>query len=207
MGFQRCLKMNSIEIYLIRHGKTPSNEKRLYCGATDVSLSDNGIKEIKALKIEIEYPVCDVYYTSGAKRANETFELIYENSSYEILSDFFEYNFGDFEMKSYDMLKENEDYIKWISDNSGKIACPNGESKAQYNKRIENAFITLVKEGIKENKKRIFLLSHGGTIGTILEKFYDDSKSFYEYQPSNGRGYKVIVEVSDKVRITEFENI
>ena len=28
--------MNNIEVFLIRHGKTIANEKRLYCGKTDI---------------------------------------------------------------------------------------------------------------------------------------------------------------------------
>ena len=29
-----------MKIYLIRHGKTEANERRLYCGSTDIALSD-----------------------------------------------------------------------------------------------------------------------------------------------------------------------
>ena len=42
--------MNKIEIILIRHGKTIANEKRLYCGKTDLSLSNSGVVELKKLK-------------------------------------------------------------------------------------------------------------------------------------------------------------
>ena len=34
-------------IYLIRHGKTEANERHLYCGSTDLPLSDAGIAEQK----------------------------------------------------------------------------------------------------------------------------------------------------------------
>lgn len=35
-----------MKLILIRHGKTEANEKHLYCGSTDVSLSESGIKEL-----------------------------------------------------------------------------------------------------------------------------------------------------------------
>ena len=33
-------------IYLIRHGRTEANEKWLYCGSTDLSLSEKGREEL-----------------------------------------------------------------------------------------------------------------------------------------------------------------
>ncbi len=128
--------MYKLEVYLIRHGKTTCNEKKLYCGVSDIHLSIDGKRELlefKALsdsnKLEqldistskFKYPKCEKYYTSGAKRANETFEILYPKIEYEVINEFFEYNFGDFEMKSYDMLKENQTYINWIMDKEGKV--------------------------------------------------------------------------------------
>ena len=36
-------------VYLIRHGKTEANEKRLYCGRTDLPLSEQGREEVRGL--------------------------------------------------------------------------------------------------------------------------------------------------------------
>ena len=36
-------------VYLIRHGKTEANEKRLYCGSTDLPLSEKGREELNRL--------------------------------------------------------------------------------------------------------------------------------------------------------------
>lgn len=200
--------MKKIEVILIRHGKTIANEKKLYCGKTDLSLSDNGIEELKKLKESLNYPKCDKYYTSGAKRANETFKILYENNDFIELKGFFEYDFGDFEMKSYEDLKENRRYINWIKDELGEISCPNGESKINYKKRIKDEFITFINDLNKENINSALLVSHGGTIGTILEEFYDNSKNFYSWQPSFGEGYKIIIEFyEDKFKIRKIEEL
>ena len=177
--------------YIIRHGNTYCNEKKLYCGREDVSLSEGGILNLRDLKEKFYYPLSEVYFTSGAKRANETLKILFNNVHFESIKDFWEYDFGDFEMKSYDMLKENEEYIKWITDNEGKVSCPNGESKIEYRKRIKNTFNMFIKKCFTENRNEAILVCHGGTIGTILEIFYDDSKNFYEHQPNCGRGYKI----------------
>ena len=38
-----------MSIYLIRHGRTEANEKWLYCGSTDLSLSEKGRKELEGI--------------------------------------------------------------------------------------------------------------------------------------------------------------
>ena len=187
--------MSNVAIYLLRHGKTLWNEKKLYCGKTDVSLSGSGVKELKELKSLTNYPKCDKYFTSGAKRANETFKLLYENYEYRELNGFFEYDFGDFEMKNYEDLKEDKNYINWIMDEIGDVSCPNGESKKSYKNRIKDEFIRFINNLKNEKIESALLVSHGGTIGTILEEFYDNSKNFYEWQPSYGRGYSLQVEI------------
>ena len=50
--------MNNMILYVIRHGKTKSNEQRLYCGKTNDVLSEAGIKEIKEKQKCYNYPVC-----------------------------------------------------------------------------------------------------------------------------------------------------
>ena len=165
--------MEKLVLYLIRHGKTEANEKHLYCGKSDINLSENGIRELNDIKNIIKYPECNSFFTSGAKRANETLEILYPKKSYSEINEFWEYDFGDFEMKSYEMLKENKEYIKWITDKEGQVLCPNGESKDQYSKRIKKAFNMFVEKCYEENINSAVLVCHGGTIGTILESFYD----------------------------------
>ena len=200
--------MKKLKVYLIRHGKTEANEKHLYCGKTDISLSERGKKELYDIKSTVKYPECISFFSSGAKRANETLEILYPEKTYSEINEFWEYNFGDFEMKSYDMLKENKEYIKWITDKDGQVLCPNGESKSQYKKRIKEAFNRFIKKCFTENRNEAILVCHGGTIGTILEIFYDDSKNFYEHQPNCGRGYKINLEqINNKLEIINIDNI
>lgn len=200
--------MEKLVLYLIRHGKTEANEKHLYCGKSDINLSENGLRELNDIKNTIKYPECNSFFTSGAKRANETLEILYPKKSYSEINEFWEYDFGDFEMKSYEMLKENKEYIKWITDKEGQVLCPNGESKDQYSKRIKKAFNMFVEKCYEENINSAVLVCHGGTIGTILESFYDSSKSFYEHQPSCGRGYTLTLDKKDnKFKIVSIDNI
>lgn len=186
--------MNKLMLALIRHGKTEANEKHLYCGKSNIPLSEKGIKELNDIKNLIKYPEYNKFFSSGAKRANETLEILYPKKVYYEINEFWEYDFGDFEMKSYDMLKENKEYINWITDKDGQVSCPNGESKIKYRERIKEAFNKFIEKCYKEGIGTAVLVCHGGTIGTILEIFYDCSKSFYEHQPACGRGYTLTLE-------------
>ena len=90
-------------IYLIRHGKTEANEKRLYCGSTDLPLSVAGRQELQ----NIRYDIKNVrFITSGMKRTEETMHILFGDVPYEIDSRFREVDFGIFEMRSYKQLKE-----------------------------------------------------------------------------------------------------
>ena len=171
-------------LHFIRHGLTEANEKRLYCGHTDVPLSKKGRQEIVMLKEKVAYPSASVYVSSGLKRATETLQLLYNREPDVIIDEFMELNQGDFEMKSHDDLKDIPEYQRWIND-IDNIACPNGESKPVFNNRVKAGFEKLLK--LKTDSAVI--LCHGGVIVSILEQFFPGQKSFYEWQPENGRGY------------------
>ncbi|MBE6063031.1 MAG: histidine phosphatase family protein [Clostridium butyricum] len=198
--------MNKIKLYLIRHGKTYCNEKHLYSGKTDVELSQKGIDELKKKYANIKYPDCDYYFTSGAKRANKTIEILCPHKKYDVLEKLFEYNFGDFELKSYNDLKDKKEYINWLNDKDGSICCPNGESREQFKTRIKEGFSELIDYLRDNNIQKALGVTHGGTIGIILETLYDSSKKFYEWQPKNGDGYEFVISLKDNTKVCDLKH-
>lgn len=181
-------------IYLIRHGKTYCNENKLYCGISDVPLCERGKEELEEKRKSVNMPKCRVNFTSGAKRANETFNILYPNEKYEVLEEFSEYNFGDFELKSYEMLKEDKKYLDWILDKEKKVSCPNGESRKDFEKRMKKAFLKLLLILRDRKEEEALVVCHGGSIACILELFEKQRLDFYTYQPKCGEGYKLKVE-------------
>lgn len=191
-----------MRIHIIRHGKTFANENKLYCGKTDISLSGNGINELIYLKKEINYPLGEIYITSGLKRANETLNILYNRENDIIINEFEEFNFGEFEMKGFEELKSNELYNQWLNDYDNYVL-PNGESKKIFENRVLNGFEKIKKlEQImaldKTNKveKDIVIICHGGVIATIMDYLFNNENNFYEWQPNYGRGYTI--EVNEK---------
>ena len=166
-------------IYLIRHGKTEANEKHLYCGSTDLPLSDAGRAELQ----DIQYDIENVrFLTSGMKRTNETLHILFGNVPYEAETCFREVDFGIFEMHSYDQLKDSPEYQNWLTgDNEANIP-PKGESGMQMKKRVLEAF--------SEIREDSCIITHGGVIAAIMSHLFpEENKSRYEWQPPNGGGY------------------
>lgn len=176
-------------IVLLRHGKTEANEKKLYCGKTDIPLSSAGVRELIQLQSKIYYPELPAakYYHSGLTRAVGTMAILYPNQIGEELSSLREYDFGDFEMHSYDELKESHDYQAWITGDDG--FCPNGEGKLEFRERILRGFDELIQKG-----QNAIVITHGGVIANIMGELFNSKKGFYEWQPDFGYGYEVIFE-------------
>ena len=170
-----------MSIYLIRHGKTEANEKHLYCGSTDLPLSEKGRAELRAMRYDI-HP--QRFLTSGRKRTDETLQILFGDVPYAVDTRFREVDFGSFEMKSYDQLKEDPAYQAWLTGDNEANTPPNGESGVQMTRRVLEAFGSLP-DGTA-------LITHGGVIAAIMaELFPAEGKHRYQWQPQNGRGYEI----------------
>ena len=166
-------------IYLIRHGKTAANERRLYCGSTDLPLSEHGRAELK----ELHYDIRNVHFlTSGMRRANETLELLFGAASYDTDPRFREVDFGAFEMRGYEELKDDPAYQAWITGDNERNIPPGGESGEQMTLRVLAAF--------SELREDTCIVTHGGVIAAIMAQLFPEAgKHRYQWQPKNGHGY------------------
>lgn len=179
-------------LYLIRHGKTEASEKHLYCGSTDLPLSPAGIRELAEYSEAGIYPPlrdCEIY-TSGMLRADETLRRIYGQVERTVLPSLREMDFGKFEMHGYDELKDDGDYIEWISGDNERNRCPGGESGEETSQRAISALNELLAAG-----KNALAVSHGGPIAAIMAHLFpEEEKNRYQWQPKPGRGYAIVTD-------------
>lgn len=170
-----------MSIYLIRHGKTEANERRLYCGSTDLPLSEAGAQEL----CKLHYSISPTYFiTSGMKRTDETLKILFGDVAYTVEPRFREVDFGDFEMHSFEQLEHREDYRAWCSGDNERNVPPNGESGEQMVLRVLEAF--------SEVEENTLIVAHGGVIAAIMQHcFPQEGKNRYEWQPKNGCGYAI----------------
>ena len=171
-------------IYLIRHGRTEANEKWLYCGSTDLSLSEKGREELAG----ISYDIPNVrFLTSGMKRTNETLQILFGDVPYTVDPRFREVDFGVFEMQSYEELKDRPDYQIWLTGDNERNIPPGGESGEQMTERVLSAY-----RGLTEDT---CLVTHGGVIAAIMASLFpEEGRHRYQWQPQNGHGYRITEE-------------
>ena len=178
----------------IRHGATAANEKRIYCGFTDIPLSEAGREGLRLLRSNLVYPASDIYITSGMKRADETLKILFDKDPDYVIREFREFNFGDFEMKAHGELCSAADYIRWI-ESGCETVCPGGESRADFKSRLLAGLTRLA----RLNARSAIIVCHGGVISEIMAYLFPEEKRhFYEWQPGFGRGYTVEIMRNNK---------
>ena len=185
-----------MELILIRHLKTPGNEKRQYIGSTDEELSEQEVLNFKQ-KYKIDsYPQVEQVIVSPMKRCIQTAELIYPKNQItqeELLK---ECDFGIFEGKTYEELKDRAEYQAWL-DSGGTIAFPEGEEQKEFRSRCVRGMLRQVDRLCKENVESAAFVVHGGTIMAVMEAFSEEKKSYYDWQVGNGEGVLGKMDASD----------
>lgn len=179
-------------IYLIRHGKTPANEARLYCGSTDLELSEAGAEEIKGRNYVFS---ADRYITSGMVRTEQTLRLLFGDVPFTRERELREVDFGIFEMKSYEQLKDDPAYQIWITGDNEANTPPGGESGKDMTERVLRAY-----RPIAALPGDTVIVTHGGVIAAIMESLYpQEGKNRYQWQPKPGCGYVISPEGYRKI--------
>ena len=170
----------STKLLLIRHGQTPWNIKKRYCGTRNIGLSIEGKKQAKLLAQRLKDELIHRVYASDKKRAIQTAKIIFKGTKINQVPDLKEMHFGVFEgltcqevMKKYPGI-----YKKWIS-NPFSVTIPQGESLADFRKRVARA---LRKIALANKNKTIAIVCHGGTISAFITMILK-SKDFWKHIP------------------------
>lgn len=183
-----------MQVWLIRHGMTQGNRERRYIGRTDEAILPEEQSVLEAKKMLLDKMLADfdadeaVLYSSPLKRCLKTAELLFPGLPVYVEDDLCECNFGDFEYKNYEELKEEPYYQKWI-DSNGTLPFPNGESQESFQKRCVDCFERLTEKETERNRKLLILVVHGGTIMSLMSWYAVPKKSYFEWQPANGSGF------------------
>ncbi|MDR2649840.1 MAG: phosphoglycerate mutase family protein [Clostridiales bacterium] len=167
-------------VLFIRHGATEGNTRKRYIGRTDEPLSLLGIEQARVLTPKL--PVCDAVFSSPLLRCRQTADKLFPGYPVNILNDLRECDFGAFEGKNYSELKNDPEYIKWLSTNY-ESPIPGGENLTVFSARCCEAF-TRAALSLPENVTAAFV-THGGCIMAILGRYAWPRREFYEYYIKN----------------------
>lgn len=184
-----------INLTLIRHGKTPSNREHRYLGVTEEALSGEGRKQLEILAEKDILKKTWLLFISPMLRCQESAGILFPGRKAYPIEEWREMNFGAYEGKNYEDLKNDSYYQKWI-DSNGTLPFPEGESQQEYIKRCHRGLLAatkIIQKEIAENQmtesqpRNITAVVHGGTIMALLHILAGGN--YFDYQVKNGGGY------------------
>ncbi len=168
-----------MEIYLVRHTSVNVAPGTCY-GWSDVDVRSSFAEEASLTKLQLEGLTFDKVFTSPLSRAQKLASYCgYPDA--EVDSRLIEYNFGDWELKSYDYLyKEDPFFREWCDDYIHQRS-PNGESLLDQSSRVAD-FFAMLKE---KRYHKVCAFCHGGVlaIGRSICQGISLSDSFSDIPP------------------------
>lgn len=184
--------MKSYIIHFIRHGLIDDTLAGKYIGTTDAPLSDRGRMDLRKLDYEYKYPGTQVVFTSPLKRCTETAKILYPEQNPLVIDNLSECNFGEWEGKTADELKNDPDFEKWLAGDSS-VKPPRGESNADFTRRVCKMFESIVEGLMKTGTTESVIVTHGGVIMTLLAVYGLPQAKPFEWTMDNGFGYSLRV--------------
>lgn len=126
-------------VYLIRHGESEGNERRVYTGWTDLPLTVKGEAQARQLAANKPHPQPYHLVTSDLCRASETARILSESWQAPLTTDrgFREIRFGAFENRTWQDITEKYPALaeQWMTD-WYEGSAPEGESLADLYRRV-----------------------------------------------------------------------
>lgn len=168
-----------IRVTLVRHLPTVGNQRREYIGWTD-----EPIVGADGLNVELPWKP-KVVYGSDLLRCQESAALYFPKAVYKSDCRFRESHFGEWEGKTYDLLKDNKTYRSWI-DHPTIYKPPGGESLLEVKIRVLNALVEL-----PDDATDYFIVTHGGPIRLLLTAFSPDLQDFWSWKIPHGAAWQL----------------
>ncbi len=158
-------KANECVLYLVRHGQTEWNVKRLIQGHMDIPLNGKGRKQVSALAKKLEDIQFHAVYSSDLSRTSETAELIAKQHHREVITTtaLRERYFGKFQGRSFG---KNKNILKLINDLKKSTV---DENEIENDEKVMKRFVGYLRQISRENiGETILVVTHAGPMRTFL---------------------------------------
>ena len=193
-------------IYLIRHGETEWNEKRLIQGHSDIPLNKNGKLQSKQLGEKLKDIYFEAVFSSDLIRARRTAEIITIEKKLAVVTTkaLRERMFGRFEGKHIDELRKIlGETILFSKKRQKKLF---GWNDIENDEKVIRRFIPFIREvAVAYQGKNILMVSHGGLMRAFLSHVGFKIPEYSE-KPMKNTGY-LIVESDGVEFIVKEENL
>lgn len=171
---------NLCTIYLIRHGRTDWNDKKIIQGHTDISLNLEGQTTAKELAKELKKIKFDKVYSSDLLRAKQTAEIIAleHELAVETTRALRERCFGNIEGKSHDEFKKIDPILDALDAKTRYSYKFSSNMGMENDEEVMNRFIPFLREiAVGNPNKTVLVATHAGAMWMFLIKL-----GFYNYQ-------------------------
>ena len=198
-------------IYLIRHGETDWNTKRLLQGAIDIPLNQNGIEVAEITAEALKDVPFDVIYTSPLGRAKQTAEILRRDRDIPVIEDkrLIEISFGPYE--GLCCSKENysipdPSFMNFFSDPGNYIPVEGAESIQHLCERTTDLLMEIVNNPDYQDKT-ILLSGHGAVVKGLLSSItITDLKDFWGAGVHKNCGVSILDVKDGKITLRQ-ENV
>lgn len=161
-----------MKIYLVRHGQSVGNLRRLWYGSTDHPLTDLGREQARLVGEKLKNASFAVCYASPLSRAWETAQLVMAGRSQPIIPvpDLQEQHMGLLEHKTFDQVAQAEpDRISRYNENWVHETPPEGEA---YDTGMAPR-VARVLDSLAEKGEDCLLVAHNGPLGYAITYLLD----------------------------------
>jgi probable phosphoglycerate mutase len=175
-------------LYLVRHGQTDSNVRRLLHGSTDVPLDAQGFLQAQLVADRLAREIrADALISSPLNRALTTARIIGERLGLEpaVRPGLSEMDFGAMEGVTIDAIIEEypEIALRLLDFDDYDLTWPKGESRRQFHARVYATFLAILAD---HGSQTVVVVAHGGVIGSLIAQIEGVSpNNWLAYQIAN----------------------
>lgn len=190
----------NINVYVLRHGQSQANLKRLVCGQTDFPLTDLGREQAARVCNKLAKLKFDRVYSSPLRRATQTIEpLEFDLHDITLVPDIMEVNTGEYSDLTIEELYENYPQYKYQGLNAD-LSYPDGESLNSMIRRASNWFNREKRDWrFGEN---ILIVGHEGTLCAFLhDHFKMDIENYPSFKIPNCGYIHMSINSDNQVRV------
>jgi len=145
------MSSQKLHIFLIRHGRTEWNKKKIFRGHLDIPLDEVGKNQAEATGKFLQDINLSVIYSSPLSRALHTAKIIkeYQSKNVEVVPHpgFLDLSYGEWEGKTYKEVKEiyPELYQMWEKE-PHRVKIPKGETLLEAKRRSWQALQKVISQ-------------------------------------------------------------
>lgn len=174
-----------MKLVVMRHGQTDYNREHRYTGTTDLPLNDTGIQQARDAG---QAPSVKFAFVSPLSRARQTARLCFPNAEQRIVDGLREIDFGAFEGKNADDMKNDESYLSWHAS-EWRLAPPGGQSRGEHQCIVLAATERIIQEQEAAEAPFALIVAHGGVAMAIFDALVPEEQKegrrYFDWNPGN----------------------